>query len=208
MTDHGAPITAETADPDLFGTTVTKPVPAPDPRVSLTERDMLDRLAERYGRMYANGPHKVLRHIGARHVRFGPLWPSCIADFLVLDTWGNYGEEHLRHPLLGFEVKISRSDYLREIKALSKSEPFRKVCAEWYMVVSDPKIVRDDLPDGWGLLIAQGDGLRCVRKSATNPNPDPMPRGLIAGFMRAVAMQSRESALRHSPGSTTGGDLR
>lgn len=195
MTDSAPPsaaVTTPAAQTDLFGEAVTEPKPEVDPRKSLTERDMLDRLATRYGRMYANGAHKVLRYIGARHVRFGPLWPSCIADFLVLDTWGNYGPEHQRHPLLGFEVKISRSDYLREIKDLAKSEPFRDICAEWYMVVSDPKIVRDDLPDRWGLLIAQGDGLRCVRKSATNPNPSPMPRGLIAGFMRAVATQARE----------------
>lgn len=186
---------------DLFGATATA-----DPRLRLTERDMLDRLDARYGRMVANGSHRTLRYIGARHVRFGPLWPSCIADYLVQDTWGNYGEAHQRHPVLGFEVKISRSDYLREIKELGKSEPFRQVCTEWYMVVSDPKIVRDDLPDGWGLLIAQGDGLRCTRKSAINRNPEPMPRGLVAGFLRAVAMQARDQSTR--PGverPTTGG---
>lgn len=183
---------AEIVGVDLFGATVAKPTPKADPRECLTERDMLDRLAARYGRMVANGPHETLRYVGARHVRFGPLWPSCIADYLVQDCWGNYGEEHQKHPLIGFEVKVSRSDYLRELKHLGKSEPFRNVCTEWYMVVSDPKIVRGDLPDGWGLLIAQGDGLRCTRKSATNPHPEPMPRGLIAGFLRAVAMQSRE----------------
>lgn len=177
---------------DLFGTMVVTPVPEVDPRVKLTERDMLERLAERYGRLYANGPRKTLRYVGARHVRFGPLWPTAIADYLVQDCWGNYGPEHRQHPVLGFEVKVSRSDYLSEIKNLGKSEPFRKVCTEWYMVVSDPKIVRDDLPDGWGLLVASGLGLRCARKSAINLDPEPMPRGLIAGFMRAVAMQSRE----------------
>lgn len=176
---------------DLFGETVVEPKPLPDPRTLLRESDMLDRLDARYGKLYANGPSETLRHVGARHVRFGPLWPRAIADYLVQDCWGNYGPENQRHPLLGFEVKVSRSDYLRELKDLGKSEPFRRVCSEWYVVVSDPKIVRDDLPDGWGLLYAQGDGLRCARKSAVNPDPEPMPRGLIAGFLRAVAMQSR-----------------
>jgi hypothetical protein len=162
-----------------------------NPAARLTERDMLERLKERYGRLYSNGPSSTLRYVGASHVRFGPLWPSAIADYLVQDCWGNYGLEHQRHPLLGFEVKVSRSDYLHEIKNLHKSEAFRRVCTEWYMVVSDPKIVRDDLPDGWGLLVASGNGLRCVRKSAINPTPEPMPRGLIAGFLRAVAMQNR-----------------
>jgi len=124
------------------------PAPAPSlDRSKLTERDMLDRLTERYGRMVWNGPATTLRYIGARHVRFGPGWPSCIADYLAMDCWGNTGPEHQRHPLLGFEVKISRSDYLREIRDLSKSEPFRRVCTEWYIVVSDPAIVRGDLPD-------------------------------------------------------------
>lgn len=158
---------------------------------AMNEEAVLDMLHERYSRLYANGAHKVQRHIGARHVRLGPLWPRAIADYLALDTWGNYGPNP--HPLLGFEVKVSRSDYLREIKDLGKSAPFREVCAEWYMVVSDKAIVKDDLPEGWGLMVAAGDRLRCVRKSATNRHPSPMPRGLIAGFMRAAVTQARRN---------------
>ncbi len=164
--------------------------PEPQP-TKWTEAMLLDRLRARYGRLYANGAHQVLRHIGASHVRYGPLWPSCIADFLALDTWGNIGPEHQRHPLLGFEVKISRSDYLREIRDPSKSAPFRAVCREWYIVASEKSIIRDDLPDGWGLMVPRGDGLVCVRRSALNPAPEPMPRGLIAGFMRAAVTQAQ-----------------
>lgn len=167
------------------------PEPAAEEPARLTEADMLSRLRERYGRLYANGPHKTLRYVGASHVRYGPLWPQCIADFLVQDCWGNSGYHQQQHPLLGFEVKVSRSDYLREIKNLGKSEPFRRVCSEWYVVASDKAIVRGDLPDGWGLLVAHGPGLRMARRSATNRDPEPMPRGLIAGFLRSVAMQSR-----------------
>ena len=155
---------------------------------------MLARLKDRYSKTYRNGANSTLRYVGARRVRYGPLWPRCIADYLALDTWGNYGPEETRHPLLGFEVKVSRSDYLSEIKNLDKSLPFREVCREWYMVVSDAAIVRDDLPDGWGLLVASGQGLRRVRDSALNPSPQPMPRGLLAGFLRAVATQNREAA--------------
>lgn len=171
----------------LFEVSVRQPAP-----VKWTERMVLDRLVARYGRRYPNGAQQTLRYVGAAHVRFGPLWPRAIADFLALDTWGNYGPEATRHPLLGFEVKVSRSDYLSEIKNLDKSLPFREVCREWYMVVSDRGIVRDDLPEGWGLLVANSRGLLCVRKSALNPSPKPIPRGLLAGFMRAVATQASE----------------
>lgn len=153
-----------------------------------TERDVLDRLAARYARTYRNGTYEALRYVGARHVRINPGFSERgdrIADFIALDCWRGTGPTP--HPLLGFEVKVSRSDYLSEIRDLSKSEPFRRVCSEWYLVVSDKAIVRDDLPAGWGLLIATNAGLRCVRKSAINPTPDPMPRGLIAGLLRAVA---------------------
>lgn len=155
-----------------------------------TERDIIHRLRRRYGGQVGSGSMRTVRYVGAAHVRYGPFAPSCIADFLVQDTWGNYGPESGRHPILGFEVKVSRSDYLRELKDLSKSEPFRLVCTEWYVVVSDRAIVRDDLPDGWGLLVANSRGLMCVQKSAINPTPEPVPRGLMAGFLRAVAVQA------------------
>jgi hypothetical protein len=180
------------ADASLFDDVANDHVSPPTEPQPLTEADMIARLRERYGRLYANGPHETLRYVGASHVRFGPLWPRCIADFLVQDCWGNSG--YSQHPLLGFEIKVSRSDYLREIKNPGKSEPFRRVCSEWYIVASDRTIIRDDLPKGWGLLVAAGDGLRCVRKSVTNVSPEPMSRGLIAGFLRAVAMQYREAS--------------
>lgn len=155
--------------------------------VVVREADLIERLNRRYRNARGNGG--AIRYVGACHVRFGPLWPSAIADYLVMDTWGNYGLDVRRHPLLGFEIKVSRNDYLKEIKNLDKSAPFRSVCAEWYMVVSSPSIVRNDLPDGWGLMIPRGDGLACIRKPTKNLNPDPMPRGLVAGFLRATATQ-------------------
>ena len=170
---------------------VAAAAPGPEP-VRWTERMVLDRLVARYGRRYPNGAQQTLRYVGASHVRYGPLWPRAIADFLALDTWGNYGPAENRHPLLGFEVKVSRSDYLSEIKNLDKSLPFREVCREWFMVVSDPGIVRDDLPDGWGLIVPRGEGLRVARPSARNPSPKPIPRGLLAGFMRAAVTQAAE----------------
>lgn len=155
---------------------------------------MLTRLSDRYGWRYMNGERPVMRYVRARHVRFTPLWPTCIADFLVLDTWGNYGPAESRHPLLGFEVKTSRSDWLRELNDPEKSRPFREVCREWWIVVSDASIVRDDLPAGYGLLVARGSRLRVAVAPAPNPNPLPMPRGLVAGFARAVATQHEASA--------------
>jgi hypothetical protein len=160
----------------------------------VTEREIQDALARKFGKRYPNGASMTLRYAYARHVRWSPLWPQCIADFLVLDTWGNYGPEHDRHPLIGFEIKVSRGDYLREIRDLRKSEMFRSVCREWYIVVPDMRIVRDDLPDGWGLMAVGKTGrVTTVRKSAPNI-AKPMPRPLIAGFMRAAVTQAQEPA--------------
>lgn len=158
----------------------------PEP-IKWTEAEFITRLRKRYSKKYANGPTETLRYVGASHVRYGPLWPSAIADFLVQDCWGNYGPERQRHPLIGFEIKVSRSDYLREIKDLSKSAPFREVCTEW--IVGPREIVKNDLPDGWGHMVPAGDGLRIARPSAKNPDPLPIPRGLLAGFLRNVATQ-------------------
>lgn len=60
--------------------------------------------------------------------------------------------------LIGYEIKTSRSDWRREIaRAASKADQWADQCHEWWIVVSDPAIVKDgELPQGWGLMSPPG----------------------------------------------------
>lgn len=163
------------------------------PEVKWTERDMLDLIHERYSKINpGNGP----RYVVAEHVRnqcgFGGWTPEDrlrTADAIVVDLWPSSG--NLLH---GFEVKVSRSDWLTELKDPSKAEAFRPYCDHWWLVVPDAAIVRDDLPEGWGLLAVGRDGKLRQRRKAPRLDRREMPFGMVAALLRATAKTARRAA--------------
>lgn len=167
------------------------------PEVKWTERMMLDLIRERYTKDSGNGP----RYVVAEHVRnqcgFGAFDPTFevrpgtdgyrrttlrTVDALAVDLWPSSG-----HPIHGFEVKVSRSDWLTELKDPEKAEAFRPYCDHWWLVVPDTQIVRGDLPETWGLLAVGKDGRLRVRKPAPKNERLPMPFGMTAAWLRATS---------------------
>ena len=173
-----------------------------NPSSKWTERMMLDLVRERYTKDPGNGP----RYVVAEHVRnetgfgsfdldharaTGKSTTLRTADALAIDLWPSSG-----NVVHGFEVKVSRADWLAELRDPSKAEAFRRFCHHWWLVVPDASIVRDDLPEGWGLLVAGKNGRLRAKVSAPRLTPEPMPAGLVASLARAVArtadVRSRE----------------
>lgn len=59
------------------------------------------------------------------------------------------------HHLTGFELKVSRSDWLHELDEVEKAEVWASQCHSWYAVAPDATIIRpEELPHGWGLMVA------------------------------------------------------
>jgi len=143
-----------------------------------TEADMLDLLTARYGPQQG-----VLRYVVARHVRSHAGFDARrTADFVALDTWPSSG-----FVIHGHEVKVSRSDWLHELKQPEKAAEFMLYMDFWWLVVSDASIVREDeLPDGWGLMAVRGDKLVALCQ-APKRKPLPLTTTRIAAFVRAVA---------------------
>lgn len=153
----------------------------------MTERDVLNLLHVRYSQTHGNGP----RYVCAEHVKSGAGFDaSRCADMIVQDLWPSKGLE-----LHGHEVKVSRSDWLAELKQPEKAEEFRRYVHRWWLVVADPAIVRaGELPRGWGLLTVRAAGLRVV-VPAPRLAPEPLPPTMIAALLRAaVKTASRRTA--------------
>ena len=161
------------------------PEPRPEP-IKWTERMMLDLLNDRYSQAVGNGP----RYARAEHVKSEAGFDaSRIADFIAMDMWPSKGLA-----LHGHEVKVSRSDWLCELRDPSKAEAFRPYMDYWWLVVSDKTIVRDDLPEGWGLMAVSNGRLRIV-KSAQRQTPEPMPKSLLACLLRATTKTAKRGVL-------------
>ena len=163
--------------------------PAPSPPIRWTERMMLDLVRARYSAVNpGNGP----RYVVAEHVRnqagFGGYYAEGehhqlrTADAIVVDLWPSTG-----NALHGIEVKVSRSDWLTELKDPAKADAFKPYCDHWWLAVPDAAIVRDDLPDGWGLLVAGKDG-STLRQRVAAPRLErrEMPFGMTAALLRAA----------------------
>lgn len=156
-----------------------------------TECELLDALRVRHT---YTGNGGAGRYAFLTHVRTGAAWDQQEIDAIVLDLWPSG-----HHDLHAFEVKCSRSDWLREIRPdTSKSETTRAL-ADTFTIVAPDGIVRPgELPTTWGLLEAWKDrgvvrigGRGRVRQPARQRPLGPaynrtLPRGLVVAMMRAA----------------------
>lgn len=81
------------------------------------------------------------------------------------------------------ELKVSRSDWLRELDDPAKADAWWPYCSRWW-VVAPPGIVQvGELPPGWGLMEPQSRGRRFrVRAEAAVKEPH-LTLGLLAGLL-------------------------
>lgn len=82
------------------------------------------------------------------------------ADFVALRLWGNRPGH-----LLGFEVKVSRSDFVHELAQPDKRHPLESLCSACYFVAPSHVLNAAELPEGWGWIELNGAGLRMRREA-------------------------------------------
>lgn len=179
--------------PDLRPAEEPEPEPAP-----LKTVDVYALLRKRYSaKNPGNGPRYVLAPEVRNQAGFGGYTAGMgfqytalrTCDLMVMDTW-----ESGPCRLIGHEIKVSRSDWLRELKDPEKANAFLPFVAEWWLVVGDRRIVRDgELPEGWGLLAPAGSKLRQVVRAPRKDQP-PVPTGMLAGLLRSVGDRGRASS--------------
>lgn len=92
------------------------------------------------------------------------------ADAIYMGAWQSVGIQ-----CHGFEVKVSRGDWLREIQDVSKAGAFEKFCHFWWIVAPEGIVELAEMPVQWGLKeITRKDDSSCsirVKKAASrNPN--------------------------------------
>lgn len=135
-----------------------------------TEADMVTLLKKRYTKLNANGLPRYIHATQPQLFKDGSLR---FADFIAVDSQVDviFNEEIRKYerfdpPVHGFEIKVSRSDWLREYKTQGeKSAPWRSYCNYWWIVVPNKDIVKpEELPAGWGLLVG-------TKRLITNTRP-------------------------------------
>lgn len=154
-----------------------------DLATKMTEAQVLDLLRRRHVRA-GNGGSGEFAFM--THVRNGAGFNSSRTfDAVVVSLWPSRGLE-----LHAFEVKCSRSDWLRELKEPAKADAAAKLVDRFSLVVADGDIVKPgELPPTWGLLVVKGTKrLECVVAAPLLPGADPkrsVRRDFLVAMLRA-----------------------
>lgn len=154
------------------------------PAPTYTEGELLAMLRARYGARAGNGPRWAL----CTHVRDQAGFnASRTLDAVVMDTWPSSGLA-----LHGFEIKCSRSDWLRELAEPDKAAAFTR-WLDFFWVVAPQEVVKHaELPEGWGLLEVRTRGLVAVVKPRPL-SPEPLNRSFVACLLRSACHRNSDA---------------
>lgn len=105
------------------------------------------------------------------------------ADAIVVGCWASVGRL-----IEGFELKVSRGDWLKEVSQVNKADPFIERCDKWWLVTGSPTIAKlDEIPACWGWMAATKSGLRVQRPATKLPTDDTKIHRLFAiGLFRKM----------------------
>lgn len=116
-------------------------------------------------------------------VRNGTAWAANRSvDSVVMSLWPSLGLE-----LWGMEIKVSRSDWLREIKDPAKASEVFSYFDRWFLVAPTEIVKPDEIPEPWGWYAPQGGTLRRMKDGAKNAAPRTVDRNFLAALMRRMS---------------------
>ncbi|MBD3674370.1 MAG: hypothetical protein HUJ26_12670 [Planctomycetaceae bacterium] len=115
---------------------------------------------------------------------------SC--DALAMGCWKSSGIE-----LNGFEIKVNRSDWTKELNDPGKAEAFARYCHRWWIVAAPGIVKLEELPAEWGLMepARNGNGLSVRSQATKHRDPEPIPFRFLASLLRK-AVEAGEDADR------------
>jgi hypothetical protein len=93
----------------------------------------------------------------------------------------------------GFEFKVDRRDWLREMKDPAKAEHVAKYCDLWWLVIGDERVAKpEEVPSKWGLYVLKGRRLEVVKRPKKLRAVPPDRTFIGAMLRRANEMAERE----------------
>jgi hypothetical protein len=140
----------------------------------MTAREIMAALAKR---------HPAPAWAFLEQVRNGTGWARAprTADALAMSCWPSRGLE-----LHGFEVKVSRGDWIRELAEPAKAEEILSYCDRWWLVTPAKGVMQEgELPPTWGHMVVDGRGAS-IKTPAPAWRAKPLDRIFLAAILRKV----------------------
>jgi hypothetical protein len=164
-----------------------------------TAKDLVDVLT----RHYTGGPGHRDADSHAIYTELPAPGDTRRADLVAVSLWGSRGYGIDVH-----EIKVSRADWLTELRQPSKAEAWWPHCSRFWLVVPHESIVAEgELPEGWGLMVPPVHaGRRSMRKVvlAAERTPHVPVEFLARVIMREQQRATERLARAHADGEREG----
>ena len=105
------------------------------------------------------------------------------ADAMAMSLWPSRGLY-----MTGFEIKVSRADWKRELEQPEKAEAMARFCRHWFIACPDRMIEVKEVPSGWGLIYVKDEKVRFAKPAPENAAEEPTWM-LFASLMRDITEQ-------------------
>jgi hypothetical protein len=86
-------------------------------------------------------------------------------DVIVTRLWGG------NNPLLGFEVKVSKQDFYKELDRREKRELIEKSVHQTFFIAPKGIIKEDEVPENWGFMEVSGGKIFTKKHAMFRENP-------------------------------------
>lgn len=91
---------------------------------------------------------------------------------------------------VAFEIKVSRSDWLAELRDPGKRKNAMRVSHQFWFVAPPKTIKKGEVPEGCGWMEATAGGLR-VKRAARHREVDDPPQDFVASLLRGMVCEGR-----------------
>mgnify|MGYP000120537710 CR=1 FL=1 len=141
--------------------------------------DITRALEERYAAPEWASFRELANATGAR--------AACRIDFYAQNLYPSK-----RLVSVAVEVKVSRSDFMRELERPQKRAPWEQLAAECWFATPSGLVKPDEVPEGWGLVELQSNGRLRRKKLPTQRIIKSQPLTFVAALARRCADEAHD----------------
>ncbi len=104
--------------------------------------------------------------------------------------------------LVGHELKVSRSDWLKELDTAGKADFWADNCHAWYVVAPGPQVApKEEIPEGWGLMYPNPrttTRMQVIVKAPVHADRTPSWQAMRSIMGRVDTLNTQAAAQVHS----------
>ena len=89
--------------------------------------------------------------------------------------------------LAGIEIKVTKTDWRKELREPEKSEELTRFCRYFYVACPTGVVPEGELPEAWGLIEVRADGATITRRAAVREDVDPPDISMVCSILRTAS---------------------